>query len=575
MEEKMNYLKALNLGCEPFATTPDPEFFYRTTQHYGCLQKLEISVRLKRGLNVVVGEVGSGKTTLCREILRRLARDKEVETHLIMDPSFENPTQFVAHVAEMFFNQRPGPGTSDWQIKEDIKHYLFQQCVEKGRTIVVLIDEGQKTPKFCLEILREFLNYETNNSKLLQIIIMAQPEFQNQLRDLPNFADRIALYYDLKPLSFWDTQAMIQHRLDKARLSPEPIRLFTRPALWAIYRHSSGFPRKIINLCHLCLLTALIEKKTKVDYFIVQACHHQTGLSRHRQWRRPAVLATLTSLLLVLIVFGLQPAKITAWLAETPQKLAKQLSTAQVEAPLIQTTHRENVQQPLPEKITSVVTPPTPPAGTGNEPIVSPGRSDPTPAPSLAPDTTPPSAVGQNTDREKDKSPELPPEILGSLTIQPKETLTYLIQKVYGGLKMSYIDKILQVNPQVSDMENIQAGQVLRFPAIARKVVPHPDHLWGVEISRSKNLAEAMKVLKSYPPEAVPIRMISSWNKKGGLRFQVIMRETFAKESLAREAMNQLPPDSQIKARAVNLWSDETIYYADPFALVHTKVAER
>ena len=155
----MDYFKILNLDKEPFSNSPDPEFFYHSRQHHDCLQKLELALRLRRGLNVVIGDVGTGKTTLCRQLIRRFAANDEIETHLILDPSFTTPTEFLMTVSEIFQGVKPSSTTNDWQLKEIIKQYLYQQGVDEQKTTILIIDEGQKIPVYCLELLREFLNY--------------------------------------------------------------------------------------------------------------------------------------------------------------------------------------------------------------------------------------------------------------------------------------------------------------------------------------------------------------------------------------------------------------------------------
>jgi general secretion pathway protein A len=122
-------------------------------------------------------------------------------------------------------------GSSEWQIKEQIKQYLFERGVQHNKTTVLIIDEGQKIPVFCLEILREFLNYETNEYKLLQIIIFAQKEFENTIKKYANFADRINLYHYLKPLNFRDTQLMIKYRLEKSKDTIKKIDIFINPSM--------------------------------------------------------------------------------------------------------------------------------------------------------------------------------------------------------------------------------------------------------------------------------------------------------------------------------------------------------
>ena len=154
----MDYFKILNLNREPFSNSPEPEFFYQSSQHLGCLQKLELAIRLHRGLNVVMGNVGTGKTTLCRELLIRFAKSEEdrneVETHLLLDPSIGTPREFLATVATAFGISGAAAAESEWQIKEGIKHHLFQRGVDEKKTVVLIIDEGQKLPDFGLEILR-------------------------------------------------------------------------------------------------------------------------------------------------------------------------------------------------------------------------------------------------------------------------------------------------------------------------------------------------------------------------------------------------------------------------------------
>jgi len=259
-------------SIEPFSNSPDPEFFYHSRQHLDCLQKLELSLLLRRGLNVIIGDVGTGKTTLCRQLIRRFAQKEEIETHLILDPHFLNASEFLSTVTKMLVGKKPAAGSLDWQIKEHIKQYLFRKGVDQKKTVVLIIDEGQKIPAFCLEILREFLNYETNEYKLLQIVIFAQKEFESTIRKYPNFADRINLFHLLKPLGFNDTRLMIKFRLEKSSNARRQLNLFTYPALWAIYRISAGYPRKIINLCHQSILSMIIQNRSKSGYFLVRAC---------------------------------------------------------------------------------------------------------------------------------------------------------------------------------------------------------------------------------------------------------------------------------------------------------------
>src|SRR3989339_1250543 len=296
----MDYFKILNLTREPFSNSPEPEFFYQSSQHLGCLQKLELAIRLRRGLNVVMGNVGTGKTTLCRELLIRFAQTEEdrneVETHLMLDPAIGTPREFLAVVAAAFGIL--AAAESEWQLKEGIKQHLFQKGVDEKKTVVLIVDEGQKLPDFGLEILREFLNYETNESKLLQIVIFAQNEFEETLRQHPNFADRVNQFIALEPLSFKETRQLVTFRIARAS-GEKPTRLFTWPGLWAVYKATGGYPRRIITLCHQSMLTMIIQNRKRAGLFLVRSCAARVSVEETAGRRRVVIAATaLVALLL-------------------------------------------------------------------------------------------------------------------------------------------------------------------------------------------------------------------------------------------------------------------------------------
>ena len=134
----MDYYTILNLHKEPFSNSPDPDYFFHSQQHVGCLQKLELSLRLKRGLNVVIGDVGTGKTTLCRQLIRKLRQDDTIETHLILDPYVSTTHEFLLTVTEMLTAEKPDKSEDDYQLKERIKNALFQKGVDEQKTTMLI-----------------------------------------------------------------------------------------------------------------------------------------------------------------------------------------------------------------------------------------------------------------------------------------------------------------------------------------------------------------------------------------------------------------------------------------------------
>ncbi len=301
----MDYFSILNLKQEPFSNSPDPDFFFHSREHQECLQKLELSLLLRRGLNVIIGDVGTGKTTLCRQLIRRFAPREEITTHLILDPHFADSMELLTTFAKMLMGVQVKLGANDWQVKEQIKQYLFDSGVKQDKTTVLIIDEGQKIPPFCLEILREFLNYETNEYKLLQIIIFAQKEFENTIKKYANFADRINLYHYLKPLNFRDTRLMINFRLEKSKDTHKKIVIFSYPAVVKIFRATGGYPRKIINLCHHCILSMIVQNRDRVSAALVRSCIKRAFPGEPRRWKGAAITAA-AAVFAALIILAFQ-----------------------------------------------------------------------------------------------------------------------------------------------------------------------------------------------------------------------------------------------------------------------------
>ena len=268
----MSYYTALGLTKEPFSTSPDPAFFFRSSSHAQALARLEIAIRLRRGLSLILGDVGTGKTTLARTLLANFPQEDGFAFHMILDPSFESEYQFLLHLSRMFGARSSSKSTLD--CREAIEHHLFQSGVTEGKTTVLLIDEGQKLSLDMLENLRVLLNYETNQFKLLQVVILAQMELLGRIRRIKNFVDRIALKYIINPLSEEETAEMICFRLLLAGSSNGHV-LFSPSAIAAIHRFTQGYPRKITLLCHNALEALVMHERREVDDTLIQQLIHE------------------------------------------------------------------------------------------------------------------------------------------------------------------------------------------------------------------------------------------------------------------------------------------------------------
>ena len=260
----MSYYRALGLTQEPFSTSPDPAFFFRSSAHLQALNRLEIAIRLKRGLCLIFGDVGIGKTTLARTLIANLQHDEHTVFDLVMDPGgYDSEYQFLHNLCRMFKVQPAFKSALD--CREAIEHHLFQAGVTDGKTVVLVIDEGQKLSLEMLETLRVLLNYETNEYKLLQLVIFAQMELLPRIKRVKNFIDRAALKYIVNPLDEEEAARLIQFRLEAAGWRRDAPPLVSPEAVHAIYQHTQGYPRKIARLCHDALEALVMYERSVVD----------------------------------------------------------------------------------------------------------------------------------------------------------------------------------------------------------------------------------------------------------------------------------------------------------------------
>ncbi|MEE9497209.1 MAG: AAA family ATPase, partial [Desulfobacterales bacterium] len=470
----MDYFNILSLKQEPFSNSPDPEFFFHSREHLECLQKLELSLLLRRGLNVIIGDVGTGKTTLCRQLIRRFTKREEINTHLILDPHFLDAHELLTTVGKMIMGPKIKLGSNEWQIKEQIKQYLFKRGVEQNKTTVLIIDEGQKIPVFCLEILREFLNYETNEFKLLQIIIFAQKEFENTIKKYANFADRISLYHHLKPLSFRDTRLMIKYRLEKSKDTNKKIDIFSYPALLTIYRKTGGYPRKIINLCHHCVLAMIVQNRTGVGYRLVRSCIKRIFPKEPVRWKGAVATAGIAVFAATILLAFQIPDQLKILL---PEKITAKLSA-------LQQTEKPDASQPgaNPEAIDQIDTQVTMDRVTQVEiPVAAETESTPTDLPETVSDEvaaeaeTQVASIEETAAASKDSNPVLQngpqsqeayAQMLGDIKLKHNENLSRVIQKVYGRYTSKYFRSLILANPDIDDPDKVEIGQTIHLPAV-------------------------------------------------------------------------------------------------------------
>jgi len=257
------YLEYYGLKEPPFELTPNPRFLFYSAKHREAFNHLLYGIRENKGFVQLTGEVGCGKTTLCRALLEKLGDD--YNTALILNPVL-NAEQLIKAIAMEFGIEVKG--LDKLETLSSLNEFLLKQAA-KGRQSVLIIDEAQDLTDELLEQIRLLSNLETNERKLLQIILMGQPELKHRLNApiLRQLRQRITVRFHLKPLTYFEINQYIQHRLSVAGANGAPY--FSRGAIWRIYRYSKGIPRLINALCDKCLLAGFVQQQDAVDFFMV------------------------------------------------------------------------------------------------------------------------------------------------------------------------------------------------------------------------------------------------------------------------------------------------------------------
>ena len=262
------YKAYFQLTRNPFDLTPDPTCFVPTERHNETLAALYYGVRRHKGLVAVTGEVGTGKTLLLRCLLRLLEESRDISYAYLFNNRL-SATEFLQYMMLDF--GLPAVGKNKCEMLFDLSQFLVSRS-SRQMTTVLIVDEAHLLSEELLEEVRLLSNLETYDDKLLQIVLVGQPELDEKLdsRGLRQLKQRIALRTHLMPLSFEETQRYIEHRLEVAGAESNASSIFTPKAVSLIYRYSRGYPRLINTICENALITAYAKQVTSVTPEIIK-----------------------------------------------------------------------------------------------------------------------------------------------------------------------------------------------------------------------------------------------------------------------------------------------------------------
>jgi general secretion pathway protein A len=419
------YKEYFNLKAEPFRITPDPGFLFLTDQHKEALSAIIYGIAKRKGFVCIIGEVGVGKTTILRSYLD-CADEPGLRFVYIYNPNVSFQA-LLKHILKEIGLSHDGQDTAG--MVETLRAALVAQH-SRHETLVLLIDEAQNMPIGTLESLRMLSNLETDTEKLVQIVLVGQPELGQLLaeRQLRQLESRIAVRTRLGPLSKADSIAYIHHRLKCVALDDKPT--FTDQAIRLIVRRAGGIPRRINVLCDTALTTAFGRRVKPVSPAVVREVLRDLQIeaaragNAPRPWRRSAAMAggTLAAAALVAAALMLPPPPAVP---EEPKAAMPPLT---------------------PAAMTVMLPPPEPPPA----PIVAapfpdlPAAFDPPPEPAAA---EPPAMIR---------------------IAAPGDTLARLILDVYGRFDHQHLDWVKSHN-RIADVDRIQVGQVIAFPPVPKE----------------------------------------------------------------------------------------------------------
>jgi general secretion pathway protein A len=265
------YIEHFGLAELPFSISPDPRYLYLTPQHREALAKAQYIVAQKGGLAVVYGDVGHGKTTVARRLYHTFKEDQNIQTALLITPDLKTDSALLRSVMAEFGVPPRRSHALSLAAFQDFAAKAFAQ----DKTLVLMVDEAQQLTPRMMELLRVFLNFETDTQKFIQILLFGQNELATTLDKMPAIKSRVAMFGALTNLTRQDMEAMIEFRWKAAGGRQHP---FSTESLDVLYELSRGKPREVNKLANESLIRAFVNGQDKVSADMVRGAAKELRL---------------------------------------------------------------------------------------------------------------------------------------------------------------------------------------------------------------------------------------------------------------------------------------------------------
>jgi general secretion pathway protein A len=500
------YGRFYRLDAPPFHITPDPQLLFATQTHQHALGAVEYGIAAGKGFIVVTGEVGVGKTTILRSCLSRLdpARTKII---YLFNPNLTVANLYTSILEGLDVTLPAGSSATD---AVQFLHHALLDTHALGIQVILAVDEAQNMPEETLESLRVLSNLETTKSKLLQIILVGQPELEAALRkhSLRQLAQRVAVRARIEPLTVRQCSRYVQHRIHCAGRSDDPP-LFTGPALWHLARVSRGIPRTLNICCDNALINGYGYGAERITLKIAREATRALQLkSRLGRWMAPAAAALVIVAITAAaqVSFGILPvheigARIASWSGSAANSasasVAPQQPAPSQPAPSlpIVTVQAPPPAPPAPAAAAVAATPPAsapaaavsfPPSAIAAPAVATPSSLPVAPAaestfeaPPRAPDAIPPGALAEPPAMPAEARPRAvaaaatadsasgrptPTELPGVWRVQKGDTVIKACRSTYGSCDESALRSIFTTNPRLDSKGIIRPGETILIP---------------------------------------------------------------------------------------------------------------